>query len=179
MRAHTITTKTVGGRGRTKRTLVPGGILALAAALLVWMVVPGSASAHGTHVKAKMSGDQVVGGPGAPNGEGTAKLHLWQENGEEAVCFTVKYNGIESRKGLDVAVYKGKRNENGALQFRLVNEDLKSPIEGRGNCVTGLGPGSAPKKLNKITRNPRRYNVNVKTDKYPDGAIRGQLKKAR
>ncbi len=139
-----------------------------AGALLAAMIVPATASAHGTHVKAKMSGDQVVGTAGAPNGEGTAKLHLLRQKSK--VCFTVKYAKIGSTKGLDVGVYSGKRNENGSLQFTLVDEDLKSPIK---DCVTGV----SKKILKKIARNPHKFNVDVKTDKYPqDGAIRGQLK---
>jgi CHRD domain len=148
---------------RIKRSVAIGAVGLMAA-----LVVPGIASAHGTHVKAKMSGDQVVGQAGAPNGTGTAKLHLLRQKSK--VCFTVKYEQIGSRKGLDVGVYKGKRNQDGALQFTLVDEDLKSPIK---DCVTGV----SKKTLKKITRNPHSYNIDVKTDKYPqDGAIRGQLK---
>jgi len=148
---------------RLKRS-VALGVVALMAAL----VVPGMASAHGTHVKAKMSGDQVVGQAGAPNGTGTAKLHLLRQKSK--VCFTVKYDKIGSRRDLNVGVYSGKRNENGVLLFTLVNEQQKSPIK---DCVTGV----SKKTLKKITRKPRNYNVAVKTFKYSqDGAIRGQLK---
>jgi hypothetical protein len=143
-------------------------VLVAAVALATWMIAPGTASAHGTHVKAKMSGDQVVGDPGAPNGEGTAKLHLLRQKGK--VCFTIKYSHIGSRHGLEIGVYRGKRGENGNQKVTLVEEEKKDPIEG---CVRGI-----PKKtLKKMTRSPRRFHVNVKTDKYPvDGAIRGQLK---
>jgi hypothetical protein len=148
---------------RLKRSVAIGAV-----ALMAALVVPGMASAHGTHVKATMSGDQVVGQAGAPNGTGTAKLHLLRQKSK--VCFSVKYEKIGSRKGLDVGVYKGKRNENGALQFTLVDDDLKSPIK---DCVTGV----SRKILKKMTRNPHSYNVDVKTAQYPqDGAIRGQLK---
>jgi hypothetical protein len=47
-------------------------------------------------------------------------------------------------------------------------------------CLQRNGSLSAPTflaSLKKITRSPRRFHVNVKTDKFPvDGAIRGQLK---
>ena len=182
MRAHTITTKGVGGRGRTKRTLVPGGILALAA-LLVWMVVPGTAAAHGTHLKAKMAGSKS----GAPNGEWTAKLHLLPTSkpvdklGKQRVCFTIKYSGIGSRKGLSIGVYRGKEDE---AELLLVREEptrafsKKSPIHACGNHF-GWHDGIPWSLLKEMTRSPRRFHVNLKTDKYPDGAIRGKLKKAR
>jgi CHRD domain len=147
---------------------IKGTLLLAATALLVAMIVPGMASAHGTHVKAKMSGDQVVGQEGAPGGEGTTKLHLLRNKGR--VCFTIKYSGIGSRDGLEIGVYKGRKGENGTQVITLVETEKKDPIEG---CVNGI-PKST---LRKITRNPRRYHVNLKTAKYPtDGAMRGQLK---
>jgi hypothetical protein len=147
---------------------IKGSLLLAATALLVAMIVPGMASAHGTHVKAKMSGDQVVGQPGAPAGEGTANLHLLRNKGK--VRFTIGYSGIGSRDGLEIGVYSGKRGENGNEQFNLVDQEKKDPIKG---SVSGV----AKRTLKKITRSPRRYHVNVKTARYPvDGAMRGQLK---
>jgi hypothetical protein len=147
---------------------IKGTLLLAATALLVAMIVPGMASAHGTHVKAKMSGDQVVGQPGAPGGEGTANLHLLRNKGK--VRFTISYSGIGSRDGLEIGVYRGKRGENGNEQFNLVDQEKKDPIKG---SVSGV----AKPTLKKITRSPRRYHVNVKTARYPvDGAMRGQLK---
>ena len=147
---------------------IKGTLLLAAGALLVAMIVPGMASAHGTHVKAKMSGDQVVGQPGAPGGEGTANLHLLRNKGK--VRFTIGYSGIGSRDGLEIGVYSGKRGENGNELFNLVDQEKKDPIKGSVSSV-------AKPTLKKITRSPRRYHVNVKTDRYPvDGAMRGQLK---
>jgi CHRD domain len=139
-----------------------------AGALLVAMIVPGTASAHGTHVKAKMDGSKVVGQPGAPGGEGTARIHLLRNKGR--ACFRIEYSGIGSRDGLEIGVYKGRKGQNGNQVITLVETVKKDPIEG---CVNGI-PRST---LRKITRSPRRYHVNLKTDRYPvDGAIRGQLK---
>ena len=147
---------------------IKGTLLLAAGALLVAMIVPGMASAHGTHVKAKMSGDQVVGQPGATGGEGTANLHLLRNKGK--VRFTISYSGIGSRDGLEIGVYTGKRGENGNEQFNLVDQEKQDPIKG---SVSGV----AKRTLKKITRSPRRYHVNVKTARYPtDGAMRGQLK---
>jgi CHRD domain len=139
-----------------------------AAALVAAMVVPATASAHGTHLKAKMAGSKVIGESGASGGEGTAKLHLLRK--KERVCFTINYSGIGSRNGLEIGVYRGKKDENGAQKITLVETEKKDPISG---CVDGI----TKRLLKKITRSPRRFHVNVKTAKYPDdGAIRGQLK---
>ena len=143
-------------------------LLLAAGALLVAMIVPSTASAHGTHVRARMDGSKIVGQPGAPGGEGTAKLHLLRK--KQRVCFRIEYSGIGSRDGIEIGVYRGKKDENGAQKVTLVEGQKHDPIEG---CVNGI-PKST---LKKMTRSPRRFHVNVKTSKYPvDGAMRGQLK---
>jgi CHRD domain len=143
-------------------------VLLATAGLLVAMIVPSAASAHGTHQKAKMAGSKVIGAAGAPNGEGTAKLHLLRK--KSRVCFTIKYTGIGSRDGLNIGVYRGKKAQNGAEKIVLVNQEKKDPIHG---CVNGVKKGL----LKKMTRSPHRFHVNLKTDKYPNfGAMRGQLK---
>jgi CHRD domain len=143
-------------------------LLLAAGALLVAMIVPSTASAHGTHVRARMDGSKVVGQPGAPAGEGTAKLHLLR--GKQRVCFRIEYSGIGNRNGMDIRVYRGRKGENGDPKITLVQTEKKDPIEG---CVDGV----SKRLLKKITRSPRRFHVTLKTAKYPvDGAIRGQLK---
>jgi hypothetical protein len=143
-------------------------MLAVAGCLGALLVLPGAAGAHGTHLKAKMTGEQVVGEPGAPNGEGTAKIHLRKGKGD--LCFNVKWSGIGSRKDLNAGIYSGATGENGNEVVALVPqaEDNKG-IEG---CVD-----AKKRTLRKLNRNPHLFHVNVKTRSYPtDGAIRGQLR---
>ena len=145
-----------------------GSLLVAASALLVVLIVPGAASAHGTHVKAKMSGSQVVGQQGAPNGEGVANLHLLRQKSK--VRFRVKFSDIGGEAGLNIGVYSGKRGENGSLEFTLSNQAHASPVK-------GIATGVPKKTLKQITRHPRLYHVTVKNDSFPvDGAIRGQTK---
>ena len=146
------------------RVLVP----LAAGALVAAMILPRAAFAHGTHVKAKLSGSNVVGAAGAPNGKGTANLHLLRGKGQ--VKYSVKFSKIAGKAGLNIGVYKGKKGQNGAEQFVLVDQDTNSPAKGK---ATGISATT----LKKITRNPHKYHVTVKNDSYPtDGAIRGQLK---
>ena len=143
-------------------------LLFAAAALVAAMIVPAAAFGHGTHVKAKMSGSKVVGQPGAPNGKGTANLHLLRGKGQ--VKFKIKFSRIGGKSGLSIGVYKGRSGKNGQEEFTLVDKPTNSPAEGK---ATGI----PAQTLRQITRNPHLYHVNVKNDSYPvDGAIRGQLK---
>lgn len=148
---------------RTKLTT-----LAAAGCLGLLLILPGAAAAHGTHLKAKMTGEQVVGEPGAPNGEGTAKIHLRKAKGN--LCFNVQWSGIGTTRDLNVGIYSGKTGENGGELVALVPQAQDNRgIEG---CVD-----AAKSTLRKLNRNPHLYHVTVKTRSYPDdGAIRGQLK---
>ena len=147
---------------RTKLTTI-----AAAGCLAALLILP-AAWAHGTHLKAKMTGEQVVGDPGAPNGEGKARIHL--RKGKEDLCFNVSWSGIGGTRGLNAGIYSGETGENGNEVVALTPEsETNKSIEG---CVD-----ATKSTLRKLNRNPHLYHVSVKTDKYPeDGAIRGQLK---
>lgn len=139
-----------------------------ACALLAAMIVPGSAFAHGTHQKANLKGSKVVGDPGAPNGQGKVSLHLLRNKGK--VRFKLSFKRIGGKNGLNIAVYQGKKGQNGNELFTLVNQSEASPI--RGN-VTNI----PQQTLKQMTRNPGRFHVTIKNSKYPvDGAVRGQLR---
>ncbi len=143
------------------------GVLTLAATIGCTMLVPAVALA-GPKVKANMTGEQVVGQPGAPGGKGTAKLHLLRQ--KQKVRFQVSYAQIGGKAGLNIAVYQGKKGQNGDLVFTLTKVREASPVK-------GVATGIPTKTLKQISRNPNHYNVAVKNSAYStDGAIRGQLK---
>jgi hypothetical protein len=143
-------------------------LAAAASCLAVAAIIPGAASAHGTHLKAKMSGDQVVGQSGAPNGTGRANLHVLKN--KERLCYEVQWDKIGNKTGLNIGVYTGKAGKNGNEVVSLVDSKQNDPVSG---CVDEV-----PKSdLKQISKHPENYHVNVKNKKYPkDGAIRGQLK---
>ena len=143
-------------------------LMAAACCLVAAAVVPSAASAHGTHLKAKMSGDQVVGAAGAPDGTGRANLHVLK--GKNRLCFEVQWSNIGDKQGLNIGVYSGKAGKNGNEVVSLVTKKSASPIEG---CIDDVSTGT----LKALSQHPENYHVNVKNKAYPkDGAIRGQLK---
>jgi len=143
-------------------------LLVAAGCLVAVAIVPASASAHGTHLKAKMSGDQVVGASGAPNGTGRANIHLLK--GKERLCFEVQWNKIGNKQGLNIGIYSGKEGRNGNEVLSLVSQKGPSPIE---DCIDGVDV----QDLKALNQNPEKFHVTVKNKKFPnDGAVRGQLK---
>jgi hypothetical protein len=137
------------GRGAVVATLAAG----------VALLAPASALAGGTMLKADLTGEQEVpSGSGAPAGEGSAQVNLKPKKGE--VCFDLDFQGIAGR-ATSSGIFAGKKGEDGATKVVFFEKPQNSPVSG---CV------EAKKK-------PRQYHVNVESKKYPDGAIRGQLKR--
>ena len=143
-------------------------VLVALGCLVAVAIVPSGASAHGTHLHAKMNGSQVVGASGAPNGTGRANLHLLKN--KDRICFRVKWDQIGNKTGLNIGVYSGKAGKNGNEVVSLVDTKEKDPVK---DCVNGVA-GSDLRQLNK---HPENYHVTIKNKKFPkDGAVRGQLK---
>jgi len=143
-----------------------------AAVLVSALVVPSLVLAAGNpanKLRAHMTGDQVVPkGTGAPAGDGNARITL--RPAKQKICFRITYKNIGPTKGLNAAIYKGKKGQNGALVQTLFTGKRSSPVEG---CAKNV----AKADMKAIRTNPKSYNVDVKTAKYNQGgAIRGQLK---
>jgi hypothetical protein len=136
------------------------------------LVIPSLVLADGNpanKLKAHMTGAQVVpSGQGAPAGDGNARVTL--RPAKQKICFRIAYKSIGPTAGLNAAIYKGKKGENGHFVEKLFKGDKPSPVEG---CARNV----AKADIKAIRADPRSFHVNVKTDKYKaNGAIRGQLK---
>lgn len=142
------------------------------AALIGALVVAGVALASSdpaNELHANLTGGQVVpGGQGAPAGAGSARITLRPK--KQKICFRITYKKIGPRKGLNAAIYKGKKGQNGALVQTLFTGKRSSPVKG---CAKNVKKSD----MKAIRAKPRQFNVAVKNAKYPNnGAIRGQLK---
>ena len=115
-----------------------------------------------------MTGSQVVGQAGAPNGTGRANLHVLKN--KERICYEVQWDKIGNKTGLNIGIYSGKAGKNGNEEVSLVASKENDPVSG---CVDGV----SGQTLRQISKHPENYHVTVKNKKFSkDGAIRGQLK---
>jgi hypothetical protein len=109
--------------------------------------------------------DQVSGdlGTGDRNGRGTFSATF---DGNE-LCYAITVKNINDP--IAAHIHRGGRTVAGA-----VVQPLEQPADGDPGASAACVDVPAP-LARKIKRHPRRYYVNVHTEDFPGGAIRGQL----
>lgn len=129
--------------------------------LTSWMAMP-MAHAAVTTLKAQMDGKQETGG-GDPHGTGTAVITL-DDSKPDMVCYKITYQNIG--KVTAAHIHTGAVGMSGPPAVTL---DINKLADG---CTK-----SDATTVAKIRDNPAGYYVNIHTDQYQNGAIRGQLAK--
>lgn len=135
------------------------------AALLVLVIVVGTVSANGGRpLSAALLGSNEVppASTGDPDGSGTANLTLNQGQGE--ICFNIQVSNIGTIRAGHIHV--GVAGTNGPVVV-----DFNPVVNGLNNCVSGVDRDL----IKAIRQNPAGYYVNVHTNEFPGGAVRGQL----
>jgi len=147
-----------------KRSL-PITLLALGAGAAV--ALPATAAptkATGTKLSAQLNGANERPNPGDPDGTGRASIRLNQGAGR--VCYSLSWQNI-TEPPIAAHIHRGTANEAGPVVVLLFEGTAD-----RSDCVR-----ASKRLIQAIRRHPARYYVNVHTDDFKDGAIRGQLEK--
>lgn len=161
-----------------RRPLAVATLTATVAALGV-AVLPGAASATtASHPRVRvvlMTGAQEVPGPGDPDGRG---FFYWQVRGWK-LCYVITAKRIKPATAAHI--HKGAKGVAGPIVVAL-NAPTKGKASGCIRAVRHQNAANAMTTLTKaelvgIVRHRSQYYVNVHNDKYPAGAIRGQLGK--
>jgi hypothetical protein len=160
----------------TRRTLLPVLIAALVGGLM-GVGAPAASAGQQTVYIVEMSGDQVVSGPGDPDGTGTAVLTLDKAAG--TVCASIHTENVTEADPFNP-------------RFGIVLHDIGPvPLPGSpGAAVAVLSAAYTPdpdfegctalsaEAIKQIQKYPDRFFVQVNTELYDEGAIRGQLVEA-
>jgi hypothetical protein len=140
-----------------------GRVLAIGLVTVASLVsLPGAHAAEST-VKGDMTGSEEVPGPGDPDAKGTAVVTL--DDAKNTACYVFTYEGLD--KVTAAHIHVGAKGVAGPPAI-----DFKADRNGDKGCVP-----VDPTTLKSVRDNPSGYYVNLHTDKYPAGAIRGQLTK--
>ncbi len=178
----------------TRSPWLRGGLraTALAAAGVVALAVPAAATTHppmppppehGAPVvlSASLSGANevpVAGGPavGDPDGSGDAAVVL----GEDSVDFALSWKGIGAPTRGHIHI--GAAGVNGGVDVPFFEklapgstESYVHQIPDSAAGITGSVEDLDPAVLSAIAADPAGFYVNLHTDEYPGGAVRGQL----
>jgi hypothetical protein len=140
-------------------------ILAIAAAAFAAFVVPALAAVEDEELGAKLKGKEEVPGPGDNDGTGEAQLET--KIAKSKLCYLVEFEDIGTATAAHV--HKGAKGDDGKIVIPLFEEQTDSPAE---DCIKV----EKDRKLKKLVKDPSGFYVNVHTEEFPDGAIRGQLK---
>jgi hypothetical protein len=149
-------------------------------AMLVSMVVMSHsvAFAQGIQLFAVLLGGNEVSNATPPqadvgdqNGSGSATVILIPQT--TTICFAVLVNGITTP--VAAHIHRGTAGQNGPIVVDFT-PDIPAPAPVPGSAATSSGCKNITAGLLDAIRNtPSRYYVNVHTNQFPGGAIRGQL----
>ena len=128
------------------------GLLSVAS----WLTPPGAQAAT-TNEKAEMTGAEEVPGPGDPDGKGSAAVVV--DDTANTVCFELTYSGLG--KVTAAHIHTGAKGVAGPPAVTL---------KGDKGCVN-----VDPTTVKALRDDPGSHYVNIHTDEFPKGAIRGQL----
>lgn len=138
--------------------------LAITLGLMASLVLAGGVMAAETTLSATLAGVMEGDNPGDPDGSGTATITLDPETGE--VCWNMTAEGIGPV--LQSHIHTGAAGVSGGVLVPLDVDGFEGSTEG---CVEDQDAAA----LEDIVANPAGFYVNLHTEEFPAGAIRGQL----
>lgn len=118
----------------------------------------------GRQLKATLTGEAEVPGPG--DADGTGRVTLTLSAGKNQICYELATSNIGNATAAHI--HSGTADVAGPVLVML-----KAPENGSSKDCVSLEQD----KILDIIKNPDRYYVNVHNAEFPDGAVRGQLTK--
>jgi hypothetical protein len=117
-----------------------------------------------TRLTANLTGTAEVPGPGAPDGTGKAMLNV--DVTKTQVCYDVSVQKLDHPTAMHI--HEGGTGKAGGIVVTL------NPPASGDSTSSGCADASV-EILGRLVADPGSFYVNVHTDTYPQGAIRGQL----
>ncbi|HEX2150320.1 MAG TPA: CHRD domain-containing protein [Actinomycetota bacterium] len=145
-----------------KKLLVPA--LALFAALLLGSCNPGDD--EGGSFSIDLSGANEVCDADTCGGNGTGTAEVDINSDENQICYEITLEGVQNVQAAHI--HSGSAEEAGPV---VVNLEYEGDDQGADKCVDGVSESD----LEDISEDPSNFYVNVHSEQYPDGAVRGQL----
>jgi CHRD domain len=135
--------------------------------MVAMLVTAAPALGQGRPFSSALTGAAEVPGPGDPDASGTAFITLNQGQGE--VCFDLSWAGIDGTVTA-AHIHVGTAGVAGPVVVTLFTGALAGTDSASG-CVSGV----SEELIKAIRQDPNNYYVNIHSDVFPAGAVRGQL----
>lgn len=117
-----------------------------------------------TRLNATLSGAAEVPTAGDPDGTGTAMVNL--DVSKREVCYEVAVQKLDRPTAMHI--HEGERDKSGGIVVPLTTPTASdTTTTGCASVDAGL--------ISRIAATPGNFYVNVHTQTYPQGAVRGQL----
>jgi hypothetical protein len=110
--------------------------------------------------------DEGEANAGDPDGVGSATVLITVD--ETTLCFGLTVNNID--QPIAAHIHRGRAGVNGPVVVPFT-----APASGEPGASSDCIPDPDPDLLSEIRDFPGRFYVNVHTERFPGGAIRGQL----
>ena len=145
------------------RALAVAVVAALATAMFVTAVARAGVFTYGFELAA----EEEVPNPGPDGATGTAEITIDDETNE--VCYALTIDGLAQGDAPIMAhIHEGAAGVAGDVVVPLFTEPPTGDMTG---CVQDVDPAT----IAAITADPTAFYVNIHTEQFPDGAVRGQL----
>lgn len=121
-----------------------------------------------THFSVRLSGAEIPGNKGDSGGSGSATMDLDPQ--KQTACFEISWSRLQG----DVTMFhlhSGARGTEGPIVIPFFNGQH---FPGQQSTASGCAPASRD-NINAVISHLADHYFNVHSDKFPDGAIRGQL----
>jgi CHRD domain len=143
--------------------------LAVTLGMVAMLAIGAPAYGQGRPFATTLTGAAEVPGPGDPNASGTAFITLNQGQGE--VCFDLSWAEIDGTVTA-AHIHVGSATVAGDVVVPL----FAGSFAGTGS-TSGCVSGVSEELIKDIRQDPENYYVNIHSDVFPAGAVRGQLGK--
>jgi len=141
--------------------------VALVAAFAAATLMTGVARAAVTVFTFELTAEEEVPDPGPDGATGSAHIVIDDETNE--VCYELTIDGIAEDDSVIAAhIHEGEAGVAGDVVVPLFTEPPSGEMTG---CVQDVDPDIVA----AITANPPAFYVNIHTELFPDGAVRGQM----
>lgn len=142
-------------------------LVTLVAFPLLALPVAAGAADGGLPLATEMDGTQEAPGPGDPDATGAASFTLNQGRGR--VCFELSWVDVDGTVSA-AHIHLAPAGSPGPVVVPLFTGPLAG-TDSASDCVTGVDRAV----VKAIRKDPAAYYVNVHSDVFPAGAVRGQL----